>query len=274
MTRSALASTLLNDNEALVRRRNELTTLTYPAPEHLFAVVSWGCAASHWVARALNDCPGVYCSHASNTFWTYFADAEKLDGVEYLKLIGMLGSGHLAAGDVHGVSRHHIPSIADAFGDRFRAAVLVRDPVPRLRSQMGLFERFGDAGPWDVDYLADKFPTIDGLLPSGRYEEWLFVHGANMLNAIVEEAKIGPIFRSEDLTTSTRSLSALVRHLTNEVVRPPRRWAKDAIARGKTNQHAHRLSVPFRMWQLEVLEQVVDFRARELYQDLGYRLGF
>src|SRR5438034_719080 len=56
-------------------------------------------------------------------------------------LLASLGHAYLAAGDVHGVSRKEVCTLRTAFGDRFQAVALVRDPLPRLQSQLALFER-------------------------------------------------------------------------------------------------------------------------------------
>src|SRR5208282_3966858 len=146
------------DADALAARRAaELTNADPPGSERLFAVVSWGAAATQWLSRTLNDCPGVYCAHASNLLWTRFAGAQPLNGADYLRLIGVLGAGNKAAGDVHGISRHDVPAIREALGDRFRAIVLTRDPLHRLASQLAVFSRDAPTQHWNVDYLSNKF---------------------------------------------------------------------------------------------------------------------
>jgi len=259
------------DDDAIRRRFDELTYEDYPPPQRLFAVISWGAAATNWLAAKLNDCPGIFCLHSSNEFWTQFADARSLNGVSYIRLVGMLGSGAQAAGDVHGISRYDVPAIREAFGDRFRSAVLVRDPMARLRSQLGLFARYAAVSSWDVDYLKGKFQNVVPILPSGSYEDWLFVHGVNMFNNILDEGSLaGPLIRMEDVTTKPSALIDLVEHLTAGHVKAPKEWAEAAVTSSATNRHATQGVTQFADWQKRVFEAVVEPRAIELHRELGY----
>jgi hypothetical protein len=267
-SRSAIRSSLSDD----IAETRRLHSEEKPLPERLFAVVSWGCAGTHWLSKALNDCPQIYCAHASNSLWTHFAGAQTLDGLDYLRLVGMLGSGNIAAGDVHGLGRHEISIARETFGDRFRAAVLIRDPLPRLYSQLAFFEKFAPTRCWDTEYLKEKFPDVEAMLPAGGYGEWLFVHGANMLNNIIDEVTVAPVIRLEDISTKPRALMRLVRALTEGQVDPTEDWAHRAVTTEKTNRHAIRAQ-RLTGWQRRVLEAVVEDRAIELYRELGYRFS-
>jgi hypothetical protein len=241
----------------------------YP-PTRLFAVVSWGCAATDWLAYSLNECPGIFCLHGANFLWNKFAGAQWLSGLEYLEVIGMQGHAALVAGDVHGVSRTDIPEIEKKYRDRFRAAVVVRDPLPRLRSQLALFGRYAQFELWgDLRYLQGMFPEIVNSLPKGSYEELLFLHGVNMLNAIVEEVAVGPVFRMEDITTNPQKLAAMVEHLTAGIVVAPECWLNSAVSSGGTNRHA-KGALAFSDWQVDVIRGAVRSDAIELYGRLGY----
>ena len=242
----------------------------YPPPR-LFAVVTWGCAATDWLAYSLNECPGIFCLHAANYLWNKFAGAGWLSGLDYLEVVGMQGHAAIAAGDVHGVSRADIPEITRKYGDSFRAAVVVRDPLPRLRSQLGLFKRYGQFGGWDLTYLQSMFPEVIDRLPTGSHEEPLFLHGVNMLNAIVEEVAVGPVFRMEDITTDRQRLAEMIRHLTGGAVEPAEHWLQSAVASRGTNPHTSKGS-EFPGWQLDVLRRVVRPEAVELYRQLGYNV--
>lgn len=243
----------------------------YPPPR-LFAVVTWGCAATDWLAYSLNECPGIFCLHAANYLWNKFAGADWLSGLDYLEVVGMQGHAAIAAGDVHGISRSDIPEIAKKYGNRFRAAVVVRNPLPRLRSQLALFKRYAQFGGWDLTYLQSMFPEVIDHLPTGSYDERLFVHGANMLNAIVEEVAVGPVFRMEHITTDRQSLAALVEHLTAGAVETPQHWLESAIGSNRTNPHAPSISDSLADWQKEVLRKVVGADAIEHYRRLGYKV--
>jgi hypothetical protein len=239
-------------------------------PSRVFAVVSWGAAATQWLAARLNDCPGIYCVHAANLFWEVMAGAKYLDGVEYMQLVGMQGRAALAAGDVHGVSRSQISEINEFFGDAFRAAVLIRDPKTRLQSQLAIFESELSIQSVDCSYLDALYPEVLRNLPTRSYHENLFVHGVNMLNAVVEEANIAPIFRMEDIVQRPDSLKALVTHLTAGTVIPPDDWAEASVNVGATNQHRRTERMPWTRWQQSVLRSVVKPETVTIYRDLGY----
>jgi len=236
----------------------------------LFSVVTWGCAASDWLANSLNDCPGIFAVHHSNNLWSKFGGARTLSGIRYLEIVGMQGHAALAAGDIHGISRSDIQEIRAEYADIFRAVVLVRHPLPRLRSQVAFFNEFAHTKAWDVTYVPQAFPQIVKGLPTGSYEELLFVHGVNLLNSIIEEVAVGPIYRMEDLTTNSQVLIGLVDYLSAGTVSATDDWAARQTGSRGTNQHSHREKPQFSTWQRRVLADLFDPAAIELYRKLDY----
>jgi outer membrane murein-binding lipoprotein Lpp len=101
------------------------------------------------------------------------------------------------------------------------------------------------------------------------YAERLFIHGANQLNAIIEEIGIGPVYRMEDLTTSVEALRALVDHLTGSVVKTSAEWARAAIDTSRANAHVT-TAAPFTERQLDIVRRVVRPDAWRFYRNLGY----
>ena len=246
-------------------------------PPQIFAVITWGAAASWWLTAVLNDCPSVFCVHAQNTVWNRFGNADHLSGLEYLRIVGMQGRAVDLAGDVHGVSRFDIPEIRDFFGDQFSAAVLVRDPLPRLRSMLALnLRRLTEGGALvDIGYIDAKFPDVVRMLPNGSPAERIFVHSANMLNAIVEEREIGPIFRMEDVVSKPKSLLQLVQVLSGGRLEAPQDWAKAAMSRRIINRHSSSQSTPpFGDWENRVLRAIVSADAISAYEQLGYDMAY
>jgi len=183
----------LTEYQKLFLRKN-------PIPQ-LFCVVSWGCAATAWLATVLNRHPDIYCVHAANVGWHALGDCEMLDGARYLRIVGSQGHAHIAAGDVHGVSRSRVAECRHLFGDKFNTAVVIREPISRLHSQLALYQDFEGLRVWDVDYLDAVLTRTGIVLAPGDYESRLFVHAANMLNAILEEHEVGRVYRCEDLTS-------------------------------------------------------------------------
>ena len=82
----------------------QATAKDAPLP-FLFCVVSWGCAATQWLANTLNSHPDIFCVHCENQFWERLGGARNLDGWQYLRILGCQSPGSRACGDVHGVSR-------------------------------------------------------------------------------------------------------------------------------------------------------------------------
>jgi hypothetical protein len=242
----------------------------YPYPQ-LFYVVSWGCAATSWLATVLNRHPDIYCVHAANMHWHVLGNSEKLDGVPYLRIIGSQGHAHTAAGGVHGISRHLIPECRRKFGAKFNAVVVVREPVSRLESQLALYDDFEGLKVWNVDYLDAVLIRSGIVLAPGDYRSRLFVHAANMLNAILDEDEVGKIYRSEDLTSNVQMLGEFVEEITRGKVSPDSAWLQSALETKKVNVHAgQRPRRGLDDWQIDVVRKVVDPKAWDMYEALGY----
>ena len=243
-----------------------------PLPEQLFAIVSWGCAATKWLAKALNSHPDIFCLHAMNSNWVMTNDAKissPIDGLDYMRFIAKSAYGYKAAGDIHGVSRPHIPELRRILGDKFNAVVVVREPLPRLKSQVGLFHMFQQHKLWNVDYIDDVIKNKHLSLPIYDYEHKLFVHGVNMLNAITEEVDVGKIFRSEDLTTNADMLGKFIEEISCNKVETNDQLLHDMIRIDKVNRHKEN-EIEFEDWQIEVIKKTVDEKAWKLYSKLDY----
>jgi len=241
-------------------------------PAHVFSVITWGCAASQWLTDVLNAHPDILCVHALNQQWKRFGAGPFIDGPEYLRMLGAQAFTVAAAGDVHGVNRSAIAQCRTVFGDGFGCAVVVREPLVRLGSMLSGMEKVDWQLSWDLSYL-DGLIASRVRLPEDSYKNRLTVHCVNMLNAIVEEAALARVFRSEYLTGRPESLSALVEEVTGGKVRPEPAWSETCIRRPPVNPHApgKRAAVRFEPWQIEVIRAVVLPKAWALYEQLGYR---
>ena len=91
-----------------------------------------------------------------------------------------------------------------------------------------------------------------------------------MLNAVIEEMKIAPIFRMEDIVQKPDSLKALLAHLTAGTVVPPDDWAEASVNIGATIRHRRADPMEWAPWQQSVLRSVVKPEAIAIYRDLGY----
>jgi hypothetical protein len=169
------------------------------------------------------------------------------------------------------MDRALIPECRRIFGKQFNAAVVVREPLSRIRSQIALHRDFEGLRVFNLDYLdAILDRTGIGVAP-GDYQARLFVHAANMLNAVLDEREVGKIYRSEDLTSDPGELGEFVEEITHGKVSPDSEWLNSALETKKVNVHAGRY--PLRElddWQIDVIRKVVDPRAWDAYESLGY----
>lgn len=244
----------------------------------LFSVISWGCAATHWLARALDSHADIFCVHAGNFSWNQYGRAPYLDGPEYLQVIGQMGCSYAAAGDVHGVNIRTIEAARGSFGGRFGCAIVVREPIARLYSQIALFKANLHTRAWNVDYV-QQFIEQGVTLPVDNYENRLTLHGISMLNSIVTEQATARVWRCEDLTTKADALAEFSSEITGGCIPIDLSWASAAVGSPRVEQHAS--SNPTRAerqlddWQIDALRKIVSPRAWELYSELGYPLpGF
>jgi hypothetical protein len=209
--------------------------------------------------------------HAANHHWHVLGNCEKLDGARYLRIIGSQGHAHVAAGGVHGISRHLVPECRRIFGNQFNAAVVVREPLARIRSQMALHRDFEGLQVFDLGYLDAILDRTGIALEPGDYQSRLFVHAANMLNAVLEEREVGRIYRCEDLTSDTDMLGEFVDQITRGKVSPDFQWLNSALETKRVNVHAGRYpSHELDDWQVDVIRRVVVPQAWDLYEGLGY----
>ena len=241
----------------------------------LFSVVSWGCAGTAWLARALNSHPDVFCVQGANHYLQSMRGIAPLDGLEYMHVLAAIATGHGAVGDVHGISRHLIPELRENYGDVFSAAVLVRDPLPRMQSQLALFQTLPDAAGWDLGYV-DAIATQLGRSPGSlTHDDKLKLHAFNMLNNIVEERQTGPIFRIEDLVRSQDSMASLLQQLTAGRLSSPGWWLDYVQQLPSLNAHQHRnRNHGLSRADLDLLSRVVTPEAKELYRELGYAVAW
>ena len=164
-----------------------------------------------------------------------------------------------------------MPECRRSFGDKFNSAVVVRDPISRVHSQLALYQDFEGLRAWNVDYLDAVLSRTGIVVAPEDYESRLFVHAANMLNAVLDERDVGKIYRSEDLTSDSQVLGEFIEEITRGKVSPSSQWLESEIRTKRVNVHsAQRSRREFGDWQIDVIRKVVDPRAWEVYESLGY----
>src|SRR5689334_2918548 len=73
---------------------------------NLFGVVSWGCAATTWLGKALNSVPDVLCLHNVRLYLQRFTGVRiPEDEIHYLTGLRRLGVGYSLVGEIHGITR-------------------------------------------------------------------------------------------------------------------------------------------------------------------------
>jgi hypothetical protein len=238
----------------------------------VFSIISWGCAATEWLAVTLNSHPQILCLHAANLHWHRYGGVQLIDGWKYLRALAMNGRGYTASGDVHGISREQIAGAREKFGEYFNCAVLVREPLPRLRSQLTLFEESRFKNSWNVDYVR-HFIDKGVRIPEDNIDNRLVLHGINMLNSVLQEDPVAPIWRSEDLTSDSMKLTEFISDLTRGKLSVETEWAERAVRRPASNVHRkpHDAACQFEPWQKEAIKKIVDPAAWAIYERLGYK---
>lgn len=235
---------------------------------HLFAIVSWGCAATTWIAKALNSHQDILCVHASNHPWYKIGGASELDGVKYMNIIEWMGHFYTAVGDIHGVSRYEIKNLKSYYGDRFSFCIVVREPISRLKSHIKISRK----GAYDLSHIDEIIARFN--LPRRNYTEYekFFIHACNALNRIIDESKIGKIFRCEDLTSSPQAMLELVEHISNGKVSADSEWAEKIVKMPPIASKRKNTEIIFDDWHFDILSRVVKKEAWEAYSKLGYKI--
>jgi hypothetical protein len=238
--------------------------------QRLFGVISWGCAATHWLAKSLNSHPDIFCVHNLNGLLEEAYGGPRIDGSQYLDFLGHVGYSYAAAGDVHGLGWFTARETCNVLGESVRLCVVVREPLKRLLSQFALFDRDWHQRVWDVDYVDrlgfEPQPGVD------EYRDRLTWHGINALNLILKETKIGPVFRSEDLTTDPDALRSFVAHITGEAVKPEFEWAERVIASPPVLSHRGSQERKLGTYERDLVRRIVKPKAWDLYAALGYEV--
>jgi hypothetical protein len=196
----------------------------------------------------------------------------RLDGIKYLRIIGAQGYCCKAAGDVHGVSLETVPQIRAVLGARFSCAVVIREPIPRLHSHLGLFAKFKGLHSWNLDHVDPLLGRLN--LPDRSYETRLFVHGVNLLNMITAEFGAAPVYRSEDLTSDPLKLRDFVEFITGGNVKFTDEWVETVLGRPAVNAHQPReqKTRDFEDWQIGVIRSIVSPEAWRIYSKFGYEV--
>ncbi len=251
--------------------------MTHP---RLFAVVSWGAAGTHWLSKVLNAHPQVLCLHSTVTTWSKVCGNPRVDDLRYLEVIRRTGRGYGLAGDCHGISAASIETIRNKWGNRFRSAVVVRHPMPRIASLWSLATKLG-FHHYDLDYRFLRSVTPPKLKWVKTEEHLFFVHAARMPNNVITESTVAPTYKMESLTTDQDEVRRLLRHLSGEELDfDPA--TLEAVFSQKVVSHSgseapkdnRAIFESLPDWQQEIFTAVFDPEARVIYESLGYDFSF
>jgi hypothetical protein len=260
---------------------------------NLFAVISWGTAGTHWLARLLNAHPDVLCVHnlrnkvessqlLLRNRWSRIAWRRVVGSRRYLRLIRNEGRAYRCAGDVHGVPARDVEDLATCFGERIRFAVLTRHPVTRVRSFVNLNERVGSGidRPVLAVHLLRQLGR-EACEAMGSRRRLYFLYGVLQVLRVIEEQRVGPIFTLERLTTERDEVNRLLRHLSQgELAFDPETleasYSQPTISHSPTKQTDDPAQVfaSFEPSEQATFRQFLLPEARKLYEELGYDLSF
>lgn len=246
----------------------------------LFAIVSWGAAATHWLSKVLNAHPDVLCLHNTHSHWARKSGSARVDDLTYMQIIHRAAQGYRLAGDCHGISGTSIARLRSQWKDRFRSAVVVRHPIPRLASAWNLATktRF-QYHELDHDRLRASAPSELRWLKSEG--DFVFLHLAGMINSIQTDDKIGPIYKMEDLVVDQDQVRSLLRFLSAEQLDfdpalPEAVFRQELVSHsGKDAPRDPELVFQsLSGWQKEIFTAVFESRSRQIYESLGYDFSF
>lgn len=260
----------LQDNSLTEEQRRILSAA--PLPLHLFAIISWGCTATKWLARVLDSHIDIRCEHYETRAWSLFGRTPQLTSLDYLRVLAFDHEDYKAVGDVHGIARDEIPLLRATLGDKFGCAIIVREPMARLRSQFNLFHFWNYRGWGRLKYV-DKLALSAGVRPKSlSVEQRHMLHGINMLNAIIEEQAVDArIFRMEDITSDAEALRNLVVEITGTKVDCDSAWLENVFhSMPSINQHQGPTSSDFDDWTTNMIGRIVKQEAWKIYETLGY----
>jgi hypothetical protein len=266
------------DSHASPSLASKVEKIFQPQLPPVFAVISWGYAATGWLSKVLNGHPEILCVHGLNHSQArYISSSQPFEEAHYLKLVRDIGIGYALAGDVHGITAvDHLPALLREFNEAFRFAILVRDPERRVLSFVGIFEQYDyDERVWPgLEYVQQLpgFPLVARYYADKKKR--FFMHAANMLNKVREEKNYGPIVRAEDLTTKPEALVDLVSHLSGGRLVPSFDWARAMISLPRINRHRSSSGHDgVADWQADILRALVAPESCRVYEELGYRLS-
>ena len=93
-----------------------------------------------------------------------------------------------------------------------------------------------------------------------------------MLNSIVHEEPVAPVWRTEDLTTNAAALADFTEGLTRGHIEVDLEWAERGVHRRASNRHRdqNRPEHQFEAWQIEAIKKIVEPQSWQIYNRLGY----
>lgn len=217
---------------------------------NLFAVVTWGCCGTKWLATTLNAYADIFCTH--NLPGSLRRAGIQASPEQAMSLLTEAGLGYRAAGDVHGIPRDAVSRLQAA---GIRVVGLTRDPIPRLQSHLALYENYGwSRRLWSgMEYAKPLYPAAK------TYEELMVVHAVNMLNTIIEELALFPVYRIEGIRDQWSEF-------TETLLGSP---AEGIPAVGRLNSHRREPGILDPGLQ-PIIDAVVKPEAWEAYRRLGY----
>jgi hypothetical protein len=102
----------------------------------------------------------------------------------------------------------------------------------------------------------------------------MFIHAVNMLNAVLEEQTLFPLYRLEDLSTKPAALKSFLAYISAGRVEADEAYLRWAQSLGAPNSHVRRVGGQraFEPWQLEVVRAILRPETVVAYRALGYEI--
>ena len=233
----------------------------------LFAVVTWGCSGSTWFAKILNSHPDIFCLHAYNQHIALTTDTEANEGIEYLKSISISAHGYKLAGDIHGINRAEIENIRNYFNEQINVAILIRNPLDRLKSMYANMLVYG-GGTGNYKYIKDRLMELN--YKSLSKEVVLFAHSINMLNAIIDESKFSDFIIEMEKLNDKKYLKQTIETLSRGSLQIEDDWLENLNITPFNSHIGKKCITQFSDTEKELIALILDDRALGIYEEIGY----
>jgi hypothetical protein len=269
-----------------------------------FVVQSYGRTATQWLTDVLNSDPDVFCTHANDISYLFETPVRQtfIHSHSIAPLLRLIGNEkHLLTmglftdcpfvGNVHGMDAVHLSLHSTRLGRDIAYAIITRHPVERIESYVARW--IYECEQPGAEFIRDNYLSGSARILSGNPELLVGMDLSNLRHRLFVSAvhhahandayELGshlPVFRMEDITSSTGSLKELCRHLfmgDEQMVERVAQAAGGVRSRDSRSAvtGAEAVLESWTEWECQVFNGLfANEQTRQRYADRGYRVAF